>query len=159
MSTNRVGSGVGYADSMPMLRIPVSHLPEPRVGQGTEGRARALLDELAAREPEWVKRLIAMEYREDEHGDPVRGQMFRESDGRRTPTIDPETEVLRRAKIRASLKGRKRPADVVEKIARANRARAIKRARSVEPTRMSNYRTLVLELGERVENHYKGDAR
>jgi hypothetical protein len=140
-----------------MLRTPISHLPEPRAGQGTEGRARALLDAMKASEPEWITRLLVMEYREDEKGNPVRGQMLRETDGRRNPTIDPETEALRRAKIRASLKGRRRPADVVEKIARANRARAIKRARSVEPTRMSNYKPLTLTLGRRLP--FEDDGR
>ncbi len=151
-----------------MLRTPVSHLPEPRIGQGTEGRARALLEALKTADgwddDPWIRRLLSVEYREDAEGNPVRGQMLRRDDGRRTPTIDPETEALRRAKIRRSLKGRKRPEVVAEKLRaalrRANKARAIKRARARDPLREpgSGWR---LGQGDkyhvRVETTFEGD--
>jgi hypothetical protein len=51
--------------------------------------------------------------------------------------IDPETEALRRAKIAATLRGRKRPRSTVEAMSRGMKASIIRRNRAKD--RMANY--------------------
>ena len=105
-------------------------------------RLRRTPDELAARR---AKRRRALGLREDTSEDTMRAL----AGSRGWSVLSPEERADRGTKIRA---GKLRAA-----AHRKMRAAAIKRARSVEPSRASNYRRLTLTLGEPVENTYEGD--